>query len=67
MFDIQHWKNRKKQLSIDEYTSLNSQCGLNCVRAYVYPELTYEYKKDAGIKLSKTNPINRVFIYTIHL
>ena len=35
----------EEQLSIDEYNSLNSQNGLNCVRAYRYPELTYDYKK----------------------
>ena len=51
---------RQNQLSIDEYNSLHSQCGF-CVRAYRYPELTYEYKKEADIRLSKTNPINRVF------
>ena len=46
--------NKQEQLSIDEYNSLNSQYVLNCVRAYRYPELTYDYKKEADIKLIKT-------------
>ena len=46
---------------IDEYKSLNSQSGLNCVRAYIYPELTYVYKTESDIRLIKTNRINRVF------
>ena len=43
------------QVSIDEYSSLHSQYGLNCVRAYRHPELTYDYKKEANTRLSKTN------------
>ena len=60
---LKEFKNKKKQeqLSMDEHKSLNSQNGLNCVRAYIYPELTYDYKTEAYIKLIKTNPINRVF------
>ena len=62
MLNIQHWKNwkKRKQLSIDEYSSLHIQYGLNCVRAHRHPELTYEYKKEADIKLNKTSPFNRV-------
>ena len=52
---------KEEQLNIDEYNSLESQNGLNCVRAYRYPELTYDYKKESDIRLIKTNPINRVF------
>ena len=32
----------EERLNIDEYSSLNSQNGLNCVRAYRYPALTYD-------------------------
>ena len=39
---------------------LHSQYGWNYVRAHIYPVLTYDYKKEADIKLIKTNPINRV-------
>ena len=46
---------KQEQLSIDEYNSLNSQYGLNCVRAYRYLELTYDYKPEADIKLIKTH------------
>ena len=35
----------EEQQNIDEYRSLKSQSGLNCVRAYRYLELTYDYKK----------------------
>ena len=52
---------KKKQSNIDEYKSLNSQNGLNCVRAYRYPELTYDYKKESDSRLIKANPIKRVF------
>ena len=52
---------KKTQFSIDEYKSRNSQNGLNCVTAYRYPELTYDYKKESDIRLITTNPINRVF------
>ena len=36
---------KEEQLIIDEYQSLNSQHGLNCVRAYRCPELTYDYEQ----------------------
>jgi len=51
----------EEQLSIDEYNSINSPFGLNCIRAYRFPELTYDYKRESDIKLMKSNPINRVF------
>ena len=54
-------KKKEEQLRIDEYISLHSQCGLNCVRAYKRPELMCDSKKEADIRLLKTNPINRVF------
>ena len=52
---------KEEQLSIDEYNSIKSPYGLNCVRAYRFPELTYDYKKESDMKLIATNPINRVF------
>ena len=62
MLNIQHLKELKKeQVSIDEYKSLNSQYGLNCVRAYRYPECKYDYKEEADIKSIKIKPINRIF------
>jgi hypothetical protein len=52
---------KEEQLSIDEYNSIKSPFGLNCVRAYRFPELAYDYKKESDMQLLKTNPINRVF------
>ena len=54
-------KTKEEQVNIDEYNSLSSQNGLNCVRAYIYPELTYDYKQGSDIKLIQTHPINRIF------
>jgi len=51
----------EEQSSIDEYNSINGPCGLNCIRAYRFAELTYDYKKESDMKLIQTNPINRVF------
>ena len=51
----------EEQLSIDEYNSRMSPYGLNCVRAYIFPELTCDYKRESAMKLIKPNPINRVF------
>ena len=48
-------------MNIDEYNSRNRQNGLNCVRAYRYPELTYDCKEKSDIRLIETNLINRVF------
>ena len=42
---------KEEQLSIGEHKSPNSQNGLNCVRAYIYPELTCDYKKESDRKL----------------
>ena len=63
MWSIQYWKNWKKeeQLNIDEYNSLNSQNVLNCVRAYICPELICDYKEESDRRLLETNPINIVF------
>ena len=58
---LKELKNKEEQLSIDEHSSLNSQNGLNCVRAYRHPELICGYKKEYDRKLIETNPINRVF------
>ena len=52
---------KEEQLNIDEYNSLNSHYGLNCVRAYRCPELKCDYKQESDRKLIETNPINRVF------
>ena len=38
---------------MDAYNSLNSQSGLNCVRAYICPELTYDFKKEYDVRLIK--------------
>ena len=40
---------------------MNSPYGLNCHRAYIYPELTCDYKKESDRRLIETNPINRIF------
>ena len=48
-------------MRIDEYNSLNSYYGLNCVRAYRCPELKCDYKQESYRKLIGTNPINIVF------
>ena len=50
-----------EQIYIDEYNSINSEFGLNCIRAYRCPELTYNYKLESDIKLVHKNPINRFF------
>ena len=42
MWHIQHWK--EEQWNIDDYNLLNNKNGRNCVRAYRYPETTYDYK-----------------------
>ena len=58
-------KKKQEQLSIDENKTLNSQYGVNCVRAYIYPELTYDYKKWSDIKLIKiqvTQSLDNTFL-----
>ena len=50
---------KEEQSSVDEYNSRNSQTGLNCVRSYRNPELTYDYRKES-IRLIKANPTSRV-------
>ena len=60
MCNIQHWKNWKKKNKQALMNTIHSQNGLNCVRAYRNPELTYDYKNESDIRLIKTNPMNRV-------
>ena len=62
---LRELEKKQEQLSIDEYKTLNSQYGLNCVRAYIYPELTYDYKKWSDIKLIKiqvTQSLDNTFL-----
>ena len=35
----------EEQSSIDEYNSIKGPFGLNCIRAYRFAELTYDYKR----------------------
>ena len=51
---------KEEQLNIDEYSSPNSQNGLNCVRAHRCPELICDCNKGPDRRLIETNPINRV-------
>ena len=50
-----------EQLSIEENNSIDSPNGLNCIRAYRFPEMECNYKRESDMKLIITNPINRVF------
>ena len=52
---------KEEQFSIDEYNSLNSYYGSNCVRAYKCPELKCDCKPESDRKSIETNPSNRVF------